>query len=444
MEKNISSQFVKYVAFNIAGMLGISFYIIADTFFISMALGSRGLAALNFTLAVFNIIYGFGQMVGIGGAARSSILKSIGKIKNFEKIFMNSLYIGMIAGLIFLLSGVFFTTEISYLLGADNETIAYTEVYICTLLCFAPCFILNYIITAYVRNDGNPKICMVAMLVSSIANIILDYIFIFTFSMGMYGAVFATGLSPIISLSVLCVHLAGKKTELKLIKCCISIKRIMSLLKLGVSAFITEFSSSVTVIAFNFILLETSGNTGVAAYGIIANSALVASSIFSGVSQGVQPLASRYCKENSQILRKIAAYTAITVILISVGIYLTVFFGAENIIAVFNSENNERLGRIAVKGIKIYFLGYLIAGMNIVSSAFFSAIDMAAKSAVISVLRSALLIVPSVIILGMLLKINGVWLSFTVTELITGIVSVKFIVSSGVHSWKVKGKSGKP
>lgn len=441
MDKSIGRQFAKYVSLNVAGMLGISLYILADTFFISMALGSSGLAALNFTLSVFNIMHGLGQMAGIGGAARSAILRSLGKKSDAEKVFMNSLYLGAAAGLIFMLAGIFFSTQISELLGADSETLAHTEVYLCTLMCFAPCFITNYIMTAFVRNDGNPTICMAAMLGSSMANILLDYVCIFKLSMGMYGAVFATGLSPIISLAILCIHLKSKKTELRLIKCGLSIKRILSLSKLGVSSFITEFSSAVTVIVFNLILLKVSGNTGVAAYGIVANTSLVVSCVFSGISQGIQPLASRYCGEsNYRLLGRVAKYSAITVIAVSLAVFLSSFFGAEAITAIFNSERDAELAALAITGLQIYSSGYIFSGVNIVSAAFFSAVDMPKNGSVISILRSAVLMIPAVILLSIMLGINGVWLSFAATELITCIVSVIYVIQSGAFSGKLRKK----
>lgn len=433
MEKSIGKQFAKYVSLNVLGMLGISFYILADTFFISIALGSSGLAALNFTLSVFNIMFGLGQMTGIGGAARSSILKSLGKKSDAEQIFMNSLYLGMAIGIILMITGIFFSSQISQLLGADSETIAHTEVYLCTMLCFAPCFVMNYVMTAFVRNDGNPTICMAAMLVSSMANIVLDYVCIFLLSMGMYGAVFATGLSPIISLAVLCLHLKSKKNELRLVKCKVDFSRIISVVKLGISSFITEFSSAITVIAFNLILLKISGNTGVAAYGIVANTALVASSVFGGLSQGIQPLASRYCgKRDGASVGKIAKYSALTIIAVSLLIYSSVFFGAELITAVFNSERDAELGRLAVDGLRLYFLGYAFAGVNIVSAAFFSAVDMPKYASVISILRSAVLIIPAVILMGIFFGVSGVWLSFTVTEGITCAFAVGYTIKSRI------------
>lgn len=420
MNKNISfkSLFAKYVSLNVIGMMGISFYILADTLFISRSIGSSGLAALNINLAVFSIMQGLGLMTGIGGAARYSILRGLGKREEAAQVFMNALYIGAASAILLIAAGIFFSTEISLLLGANEETLAHSEVYMTAMLCFSPCFLLNNILLAFIRNDGGPRICMSAMLVSSLSNVLLDYIFIFIFRMGMYGAVFATGLSPVISMAVLTAHIRSKSNTIELCRSKVIFERIISLMKLGASSFITELSSAVTIIAFNLVMLKISGNTGSAAYGIVANTALVASSVFSGISQGIQPLASSaYGAGSKNILTGLLRYTAVTVTSVSMLIFVSVLIGAEAITAAFTSSNDQSLQEIAADGLRIYFAGFLFAGMNTVMSTFYSAVDSAKKAFVISLLRSAAVIVPILILLSSFLGNTGVWLSFAAAEL---------------------------
>lgn len=420
MNKNISfkSLFAKYVSLNVIGMMGISFYILADTLFISRSIGSSGLAALNVNLAVFSIMQGLGLMTGIGGAARYSILRGLGKREEAAQVFMNALYIGAASAILLMTAGIFFSTEISLLLGANEETLAHSEVYMTAMMCFSPCFLLNNILLAFIRNDGGPRICMSAMLVSSLSNVLLDYIFIFIFRMGMYGAVFATGLSPVISMAVLTAHIRSKSNTIELCRSKVIFERIISLMKLGASSFITELSSAVTIIAFNLVMLKISGNTGSAAYGIVANTALVASSVFSGISQGIQPLASSaYGAGSKNILTELLRYTAVTVTSVSMLIFVSVLIGAEAITAAFNSSNDQSLQEIAADGLRIYFAGFLFAGMNTVMSTFYSAVDSAKKAFVISLLRSAAVIVPILILLSSFLGNTGVWLSFAAAEL---------------------------
>ena len=294
MEKSILRDFSKYVSLNILGMIGVSFYILADTFFIAKALGANGIAALNFAIPVFSLVHGIGLMIGIGGATRFSILKSQNKKEEAERIFSGALKLGSLIGLMLIVLGLFGSRALSSVLGADAVTLPLTRTFMATILTFAPFFILNNTVLTFVRNDNNPKLAMTAMVTGSFANVILDYIFLFPFKMGMFGAAFATSLAPIISLGILSLHFAGKKSRPAFLKHKMTRPAVMDILNLGSSTFIMEVSSAVVMTTFNLLILGLEGNKGVAAYGIVANLAFVAIAIFNGLGQGVQPLISKY------------------------------------------------------------------------------------------------------------------------------------------------------
>ena len=178
MEKSLVKDFSKYVSLNILGMIGVSFYILADTYYIAKALGATGIAALNFAIPVFSIILGIGLMIGIGGAARFGILKSRNKHKEAEAVFAGALKLGTLAGLLFAVLGLFGSKALSSILGADAVTLPLTHAYMATIMVFAPFFILNNTVLAFVRNDNNPRLAMLAMIGGSVSNVILDYIFL--------------------------------------------------------------------------------------------------------------------------------------------------------------------------------------------------------------------------------------------------------------------------
>lgn len=217
MEKAILKKFVKYVSFNIIGMIGLSCYILADTFFVAKVLGASGIAALNFSISVYSLLHGVGIMIAIGGATRYSILKSQSSDKKANIVFSTCMKLGVIIGFIFAIIGIFGSRTLASILGADVSTLPLTKTYLTTILCFAPIFIINNIMLAFVRNDNNPNLSMVAMLVGSFSNIILDYIFMFPLKMGMFGAAFATCLAPIISTGILLTHFLKKKNNFKYI-----------------------------------------------------------------------------------------------------------------------------------------------------------------------------------------------------------------------------------
>ena len=182
----IEKKLRKYLIPNILAMVGISCYILADTFFISKAAGTDGITALNLTLPVFGMMFALGSMIGIGSATRYSLCKLMSR-KNTEQFFSNAVIWSLIISMIFVLAGIFCPDTILRLMGADSSILKTGLPYIRTVLMFAPFFMLNYTFTAFVRNDGDPGIAMAATLSSSFFNIIFDYIFMFPIGMGMTG-----------------------------------------------------------------------------------------------------------------------------------------------------------------------------------------------------------------------------------------------------------------
>ena len=408
-------NFFKYVSLNVLGMMGLSCYILADTFFVAQALGQTGLAALNFAISIFSVMQGVGLMIGIGGATDFSI--SGQKHAGSRTSFVHALILGGAASAVLVAAGQFFTVPLSRILGADAETLPLTSTYLAVVLTFSPAFILNNILLAFVRNDHNPKLSMAAMLVSSLSNIILDYVFMFPMGMGMFGAALATGLSPVISLLVLSLHFVKKRHSFHLGRCALSFAAIRRIAALGFSSFVGELASAISLIVFNLVILRLAGNTGVAAYGVVANIALIATAIFVGIAQGVQPLASKHFGRGDQMqVRALLRYALCAAAALSAILYLCIFLFTQPIVSAFNSETSASLARMAETGMKLYFIGYFFAGLNIVVAAFLSATARAGQAMLLATLRSCILLVPLVLVFGALLGMTGVWLSFVATE----------------------------
>lgn len=169
-------SFFQYVSLNVLGALGLSGYILADTLFVAHRLGTDGLAALNLAISVFGLINGLGLMLGIGGATRYAICRTQGDGVRADRAFSRALACGGTLGGLLALAGLLWAVPLARLLGAEGAILPMCSVYLRTVLLFAPCFLLNHILTAFVRNDGNPKLAMAAMLLGSLSNIVLDYV----------------------------------------------------------------------------------------------------------------------------------------------------------------------------------------------------------------------------------------------------------------------------
>ena len=404
MKKNSHLRdFARYASLNVLGMIGVSCYILADTFFVAKGMGADGVTALNIAIPIYSLIHGTGLMIGMGGATKFAIYKSQGRDEAGSRVFTCALLMALVLGAIYFLGGAFFSMPLAKLLGAKGSVVGMTNTYLKVLMMFGPFFLLNDTFNCFIRNDGNPKLSMAAMLTGSFSNIILDYVFIFPLGMGIFGAILATGLSPVISLC--------------------------GILSIGVQSLITELSSGSGVLAFNIIILGLAGNTGVAAYAVIANTSIVAVSIFTGIAQGGQPLISAaHGIGDKDRLRAVLRYSIISQLVIALMVYLAIAFFTTPIAAIFNSEHIDSLQRMAEDGMKIYFTGLFFSGFNIIISAFFVASEKIIPAQTITILRGFALIVPMAFIMSKTAGLTGVWLAYPVTEFIVAAISIIFYI----------------
>ncbi|MCI9547331.1 MAG: MATE family efflux transporter [Lachnospiraceae bacterium] len=415
-------SFVKYSSLNVLGMLGLSCYILADTFFIAKGLGADGLAALNLAIPVYSFIHGSGLLIGMGGSIKYSILKNQGQWSAVNQIFTNAVFFTLSLAAVFFTLGLFCSAPMTRMMGADGTIYEMSRIYLQVILLFSPMFLCNNLLLCFVRNSGAPQLSMAAMASGSLSNILLDYIFIFPLRMGILGAVLATGIAPIISMLTLLPFFLKRKNNFHLCRCKASLKQWTDIFSGGLPSLIAEISSGTVIIVFNKIILDLQGNLGVAAYGIIANLSLVTMSIYTSIAQGIQPILSgNYAKNLSANVRNILRYALLTVAVMSTIIYAGIFLGAEQITGLFNSQRNAHLQGIAVHGLKYYFTACIFAGFNIVVCAYFTSTEHGRPAHVISFLRGFALLIPMAFLLSSMGGMTGVWLAFPVTE---GIVSL--------------------
>ena len=350
-DPSIFSLFLKYVSANVLGMIGYSCYILADTFFIARGIGSDALAALNLVLPAYSLMNGTGLMIGMGAASRYTISSTKPEGALHRTIFTQALYVMAFAAVIFSSSGILFPYKIAAVLGADADTIGYAADYIRILLMFSPLFLGNNLLLSFVRNDGAPRLSMTAMIVGSLTNIVLDYVFIYPLGMGMTGAALATATAPVISMMIMSIHFIKKQNHFRPVRARLSLVRWGDICTLGVSSLITELSSGVVIIIFNYLILGLNGNTGVAAYGILANIALVLVSIYTGIGQGVQPIVSRYAgKDGERQRRSLRRYALTASLFFALLSYLLIAVFAVPLADLFNREHDPVLTDIASTG----------------------------------------------------------------------------------------------
>jgi len=416
---DLTKQFVKYVSQNIFGLLGTSCYILADTYFIAQAAGTDGVTLLNLCLPIYNFIFAIGSMIGLGAATRYAILRAQGDEKA-QRYFSNAIFCACILAVPFVLAGIFCPDGLLRLMGGDAGIVALGENYARIFLLFTPFFMCNYVVASFVRNDGDPSLAMVATLSGSLFNVVFDYIFIFPMGLGLPGAALATAISPMLSIAICSTHFLKQSNTIAFVRKAPSLRLLAQSCQLGISGFVGELSSGVTTTVFNFLLLRLAGNVAVAAYGVVANFALVATAIFNGVAQGAQPLVSQcYGRNEMAGAKKLLLLGCGTALGLAAVLYGVVFGFTDSLVALFNSENSALMAEFAHSGMRLYFAGYFFAGCNIVAAGYLGAVDRPTEASITSLCRGMAAIVVCSLVLSALFGMTGVWAAFPASEAIT-------------------------
>ncbi len=422
-ERTVRRQFFKYVSLNVLSMTGLSCYILADTYFISAGVGSDGIAALNLVLPAYSLLNGLGLMVGMGGATRYSILRGEGRNREANQVFTHAVGIALLLGILFTAVGFLFSWEIAGALGAFGQVRELASVYLRTLLAFSLLFLFNNLLVCFIRNDGQPNLSMAAMLVGCLSNVVLDYVFIFPLRMGMFGAALATCVAPCVGIFISSTHFIRRKNHFRLVRCPLKAKQIRGILSLGVSSLITEVSSGIVMLVFNQIILALSGNVGVAAYGIIANLALIVVSIFTGVAQGIQPIVSQsFGAGQMKHVKQIFHYGLVTALAFGLLFLGLGWFFTQPIVGIFNQENNLEMEHLARQGLPLYFLGFPMMGVNILASSYLASLSKGGPAFALSILRGAVAVIPTVLLLSRMFGLIGVWLAVPCAETLTFLI----------------------
>ncbi len=408
-----------------------SCYYVADTFFVAQNLGADGVAALNIVSPPYYLIFAVAAMISNGAAIIYKIRISQG-IDEAKGYFTDALYICALFSLPFVFAGLFLPDKLIEWMGGNARMIEMGTDYMMIIMLFAPMFICNNLVTAFVRNDNAPGIAMQATLISSLFNIIADYIFMYPLQMGMIGAALASGFAPIVSIAICCRHIFSPESHIHFIKKLPDFNNLKKMISIGVSSFATESATAVVVLIYNFLIIGLTGNLGLAAYGVVSNIAIFVKAIFRGISEGSQPLLSEsFGKGKTTELKYLFSLGRKTAFVSSTLVYLILFLFASPIAAAFNKEASDALQTLTISGIQLYFIAYIFGSFNTVCIGYFTATAKAGWAGTISILRSFFAMIFFAIVLAKCFGMNGVWLSYAATEFFIMTIIIFIFIKKG-------------
>lgn len=426
LEDPVRKVFFSYLIPSVSATLVTSIYILADTVMIGRGIGAVGIAALNILLPLYNTFFGVGMMCGVGGSVLFGVRKGQGNLREAREYFTMGLLMMLFISILASLAGNLFFRPLLSFLGMTPSMEVHSVPYARILVTAAPVFALSSFLQVFVRNDGAPKLSMVGVITGGVTNVILDYVYIFIMKWGMAGAVLATVTGTTLTVLILCTHFFSKENNLKLVKN-IRFRKMGEILGNGMSSFILEVSNGVVTLLFNRQLLFYIGDIGVVVYGIISNTACVVISVSNGIAQTVQPILSANfgAGKRGRVLeaRRLGLIAAL-----SAGV---VFAGSGYLFPVQLShlflEPTEEILRMAVPAIHLYFASFLIGEWNILYGTYFQSVVRPGLSLLITLLRGVILNSILVFLLPALFGVDGIWITVTVSEFITALVTTYLI-----------------
>jgi putative MATE family efflux protein len=424
--ERISKLLIKYSIPAIIGMLVNSLYNVVDRIFIGNieGVGSLAITGLGVTMPIMTIILAFGMLIGIGTTTTISLKLGEGKVEDARKLIGNAMTLSVVVGIILTIIGLIFQDQILILFGASENTIFYAKEYINIILMGTVVNLLAFSLNHSIRGDGAPAISAGIMIVGCLTNIILDYVLIFIFGMGIKGAAIATVTSQALTAVLTIAYYVSGKSNLKFEKKSLKLEShlVKAVFAIGMSSFAMQLAASLVQVVSNHALKSYGGDLAIGAMATVSSIAMFFLMPVFGMNQGAQPIvgfnygAKQYDRVRKAYMGSLAAAT----ILLTFG-FLAVQLFPHAIVGIFNKD--PELMAISVNGLRVYLFMLPIIGISIIGGVFIQSIGKAKMSMILSLLRQVILLIPFIIILPRFMGLKGVWMAQPLSDLIAVILT---------------------
>lgn len=416
--------FFKYLIPSLVGMLLMAVNIVVDGIMVGNRLGEVALAGVGISSPVYTLFVAMSLWIGIGGATLYSHAIGMEKPNRAQFIFTFSIiFIGIFTVVIGVIAFIF-QEQLTYLLGANEETYPYAKDYLKVMLLFGFVFTIENALSIFVRNDQNPNLAMIGLIVTAVTNIGINYFFLYVLDLGLDAVAAGIIISSFLGVLVMSTHFFRKNNRLRLVRIHFDRSLFKKMISIGFPSFLSELGISVFTIAFNVTLARLAGTVGVAAFSVLNYVHSVMLMTFLGMGSAVQPLVSYYhgakATERTKKTIKVAIYVAVVagLIVFTIGQVWT-----NQIVAIFGDFSPEIVA-MSVTGIRLFFVAYLFMGINFVMMSYFQSIAQIRMAIWITASREIIFMMIFILVLPLFLGINGVWISVPLAEFVVVITII--------------------
>lgn len=418
--------FFKYAIPSILGLLAISSAGIIDGYFVGNYVGPTALAAMNMSYPIITIIIGFSFMFAVGSSVICGKLMGENNLKEANNIFSKSIIFIIFSSILLALLLYFNLDNIFSLFNAKEDLKNLTVTYLSIIVFFMPILMVAIVLDFFVRVDEQPNLAFLALVSSAIANIVLDYIFIVEYDLGIQAAAYATGISQAFIFFILLPYFLSKKSSFSFIKPYGNFSSIFKAMKNGSSEFINESSAGITVIIFNYIMLQNFGTFGVTAYTIIGYFITVSLMINFAIADSMQPVISKnFGALNYLRIDKFLKIASIFLISIAVVLVTFILIYPDVLIELFlEGEHKKDIENLTLQFIYYSWPAFLFSGINILITSYFTSIQKPFYSIIIAISRSFIFPISLIIILPIYIGNIGIFVTLALSEFFTFLIAI--------------------
>ena len=416
------------------GMVSWSLLTVVDGMFVGWGVGSNGIAAINICYPIFMLLTGFALMVGMGASVVASIHLSRKNVKAARINVTQAIWFSTLAVLVAIVVVELMPERFSYLLGASPTLLPMVRDYMVYLIPSGVAQMWSIVGLFIIRLDGAPKYAMWCNVVPAVANMFLDWLFIFPLGMGVKGAAIASLISTVIGGVMAIVYLLRyadtlmlRKLKMTLTSIRLTLRNIAYQCKIGFSAFLGELTMALLMITGNYVFMEYLGNAGVAAFGVACYYLPFVFMFGNSIAESAQPIISyNYGSGNNERVQQtlsISVRTGVVSSLLSI-VAFTLF--PQALVHLFIAADDPA-ALIAIEGFPYFATGFLFFILNLIAIGYFQSIEKVVPATLFAILRGALFMIPSFLLLPQWLGSEGIWLALPLTEVATFLFIVLYM-----------------
>lgn len=424
------SKLLRFTLPSIVMMVFTSIYGVVDGLFVSNFVGKTAFASVNLVMPFVMILGGMGFMIGTGGTALVSKILGEGDPDTANRTFSIMVLFTLALGIVLSAAGIVFMRPVSRFLGATDAMMDDCVLYGRIVTGFTFAFMLQNVFQSFFIAAEKPKLGLKVTVAAGLANMVLDALFIAVFNWGVAGAAIATGLSQCVGgVLPLVYFLRPNSSLLRLSPTRLRLRPILAACGNGSSELMSNISSSVVSMLYNFQLMRLAGENGVSAYGVLMYVQFIFISIYIGYSIGCAPVVSyHFGAQNHGELKNLLGKSVLLMGCTGVALTALAMALADPLSRLFVGYD-AGLFALTSHAFRLFAWSFLLAGFNIYASGFFTALNNGGISAAISFLRTLVFQSASVLILPIFLDVDGIWWAITVAEVFAFLISVTFLLA---------------